>query len=236
MKICNACGKEYDSFGDDRCPHCGCINYDPVTYPDPLVSNLTKRVQIAGFRITVFSIFWIVCVNLIILACVGNAVLFSVTPYKVIWCQYAVAALLSAILLLRSIFSKKPMLMKNIRRIFYIIIVTLLIQLIQANTADDALILFLIIPSLLAAVSVTAGVLLLLRRCGNFGYLLTVSINTAVATVLAILMNLAPVKAGLVMPLHPIVTYVSLGICAFLLVNFLMLRIVTWLSKLKREE
>ena len=231
MKICNACGKEYD-FGE-QCPHCGCINYNPVVRHDPIVENLSRKVKVVGFRVTVFSILWLICANLIIFSCVGNAVLYSVTSFKFIWCQYVVGALLSAMLILHGVIAKKVKPLKIVRNVSYVVISVLLVQLIQANTADDATILFMIMPILLAAVSVTAMVLLLTHKCGNFSYTFTVSANTVIGIVLAILMNTAPVKAGLIVPLYPIVTYVSLGLSAFLLVNFLALRIISWAVKLR---
>ena len=45
-------------------------------------------------------------------------------------------------------------------------------------------------------------------------------------------MNFAPVNAAVTTP-QIVISYVSLGVSALLLANFVMLRVVSWVSKLR---
>ena len=231
MKTCSACGREYRGF-TIKCPHCGFINYDPSIYPNKVAAGLARPVTIGTFMMPVTSLLWVITINLIIFACVGNAIIYGVTDSKAIWCQYVVSALFSMHLILHGFFSKPPHVMRNTRNVSFIAMATLLIQLIQANTEHDALILFMIFPVLILVVDLLGCVYLLTRKCSNFSYMITVAINAAINTTLVLVMNFAPVNAAVTTP-QIVISYVSLGVSALLLANFVMLRVVSWVSKLR---
>lgn len=215
MKKCKECGKRY-AISEIYCPQCGSLAAkDPAK---ALSDRLQKPIRFGNSNITLLAILWIVVINLTIVCCVVNAIHFSAAP--VLWCQYAVVAMLAAMLVLRSVAAQKKRPLRVTRRAVYLAVLAFLIQLFAIDAAGKMLLFGLVMPSLLAALSITAFVLYLVRKCSAISFFATTFLNTVVALVTAIVLG---ANGLLENPAHRVVSYVMLAVSMLLLLNSFIL-------------
>ena len=215
MKKCKQCGKKY-AEAELSCPQCGSL---AVVNPSKALSErLQKPIRFGHSNTTLLAILWIVVINLTILCCVANAIHFSAVP--VLWCQYPTVALLAAMLVLRSVAVQKKKPLRVIRRAVYLVVLAFLIQLFAIDVAGKTLLFGLVLPCMLAALSITAFVLYLARKSSAIAFFGTACLNTVTALVTAIVLG---TNGLLTSPLHRVITYVMLAASALLLLNSFIL-------------
>ena len=214
---CVFCGNEIPPHSC-KCEACGCVIQNGRTYPNAIAAFLDKAIYLKNNKsLRRFDLIRIFLINITIFTVLLNAILYMGCDIHVIWFQYVLSPLLVAYHIAKGFYCARTHLLRNIRKIFYLLMITLIVSGISLSCISEMLL--YAIPVCLILLNLLAVLLILGRFVNSGSFALTLMINTVInMTVLLVLYfhPMFPWNNGV------IVNIIALAFSVFLLINHVL--------------
>ena len=223
---CKSCGKGYSGLLR-ICPFCGTPSADNVIYPNGIARFLARPRDVGSFCVTNMNILLVFAINLSIAAIIVN--LFTAG----FWCHYVICGAFGLYGVLRGFFGTKLTALRTVRDATLVSIIALGGTAIAYNlsdkTAEAINIAQYAIPSVVIGLGAVALLFLFIGLSSSASFAITTAINTAISTALLIAALVAKTSFT-----SPPVIYVAFGCSVFTLANYVLLRILSFTTRVKR--
>ena len=226
---CRACGEKYTGLLK-ACPYCGNPTHENTVHSNKVATFLAKPREMGNLVVTNMNILLVLAINLSIAALIIN--LFTYEGGG-LWCQYVSCGAFAVYSILRGFFGTKLTALRTVRHATVLAAVAMSASAIAYNAGGNreaALnIAELVLPLLVLALGAAALVMLFLGLATSGSFCFTVLFNTAVSTVLLIVSLVNEDFTS------PTLIYVAFGFALFTLANYLLLRMLSFSTKVKRS-
>ncbi len=229
---CKSCGKDYSGLLR-ICPFCGTPSYDNVIYPNKVATFLARPRDVGSFCVTNMNILLVFAINLSIAALIINLFTYASSG---LWCQYVICGAFAFYGVMRGFFGTKTTALRTVRDAILFLIIALAATATAYNFSDKVAgvtkavnIAQYAIPAIVIALGLIALVFLFVGLSSSFSFAVTSAINTGISTALLIA---ALVNDGKFT--EPTVIFVAFGFSLFTLANYVLLRILSFTTRVKR--
>lgn len=225
---CKSCGKGYSGLLR-ICPFCGTPSYDNVIYPNKVATFLARPREVGSFCVTNMNILLVFAINLSIAALIVNLFTYAESG---LWCQYVICGTFGLYGIMRGFFGAKNTALRTVRDATLLSIIALAATAIAHNIADNRAgalnIAQFAIPGVVIGLGAVALLFLFLGLSSSASFAVTTFINTGISTALLVVALVNDDFAT------PTLIFVAFGMSLLTLANYILLRILSFTTRVKR--
>ncbi len=225
---CRSCSKKYTRLLK-ACPYCGNPTYENSVHSNKVATFLAKPREMGNLVVTNMNILLVLAINISIAALIVN--LFTYEGGG-LWCQYVSCGVFALYSVLRGFFGTRMTALRTVRHATVLAAIAMSASAIAYNAGGNREAAVTVAEIVLPVLAITLGVVALvflfsgLATAGSF--CITVIFNTVLSTVLLIVALTNSDFAS------PTVIYVAFGFSLFTLANYMLLRMLSFSTKVKR--
>ena len=226
---CKSCSKNYSGLLR-TCPFCGTPSSDNVVYPNNVARFLARPREFGSFCVTNMSMLLVFAINLSIAALVVNLFTYAASG---LWCQYVICAAFALYGVMRGFFGNKTTALRTVREAVLFGIIAMAATATACNLRENTVaamnLVEYAIPIAVICLGAISLVFLFFGLATPTSFAVTTAIDTLISTTLLVLSFAIADKFS-----APTLIYVAFGFSVFTFANYVLLRILSFTTRVKR--